>query len=343
MNSATTIEEIDRVYVPCDSCSSDFASLRCSRCKTTVYCNASCQKTHWPKHKSECKDFAQHIANGIAQQANMDMAIKKNMKTEQEGAECSICLSPIEQNAQYLPCSHCFCLTCAREHQMHSDNVNNLKCPMCRSDLGANLDVFIYKSAVMFIRRARTALDEEGNVDECNKFLRLFQKEWEKFVALGVVGSDNAPPSTHYGLLIRSLYPQMLFLQGSYQLCIDAAEETIAHIHSLGEEVPDKTPCELEMLRDMGECYWHLGNFEKAFDQCRRTFGIIDQPDKYINFLRGAYQALIKYSYSSGKYAKALQFGEAAVEMNRHSRGVYAYIVLSHKALGRRVLHYCRA
>jgi hypothetical protein len=29
--------------------------LKCSRCNQTSYCNAECQKAHWPKHKKACK------------------------------------------------------------------------------------------------------------------------------------------------------------------------------------------------------------------------------------------------------------------------------------------------
>jgi len=28
---------------------------RCSRCKSTYYCNAKCQKNHWKTHKKKCK------------------------------------------------------------------------------------------------------------------------------------------------------------------------------------------------------------------------------------------------------------------------------------------------
>ncbi|KLO16748.1 hypothetical protein SCHPADRAFT_926304 [Schizopora paradoxa] len=30
-------------------------SLRCSKCKSAVYCNADCQKSDWPSHKKSCK------------------------------------------------------------------------------------------------------------------------------------------------------------------------------------------------------------------------------------------------------------------------------------------------
>jgi len=39
----------------CSSCGKrDPKLLRCGLCKTTLYCNAECQKAHWPVHKKSC-------------------------------------------------------------------------------------------------------------------------------------------------------------------------------------------------------------------------------------------------------------------------------------------------
>lgn len=40
----------------CGHCSNTGDNLlRCSRCKCVYYCNAQCQKSHWPSHKVICK------------------------------------------------------------------------------------------------------------------------------------------------------------------------------------------------------------------------------------------------------------------------------------------------
>ncbi|GBG93430.1 hypothetical protein CBR_g70238 [Chara braunii] len=38
----------------CSYCKKKGAVLKCSRCKTTFYCNQACQKAHWSVHKRQC-------------------------------------------------------------------------------------------------------------------------------------------------------------------------------------------------------------------------------------------------------------------------------------------------
>ncbi len=37
----------------CVGCGSS-GSLRCSRCKSVIYCSQACQRTHWKSHKKNC-------------------------------------------------------------------------------------------------------------------------------------------------------------------------------------------------------------------------------------------------------------------------------------------------
>lgn len=39
----------------CAWCASKETLKRCSRCKEVSYCSKTCQRTHWPDHKSSCK------------------------------------------------------------------------------------------------------------------------------------------------------------------------------------------------------------------------------------------------------------------------------------------------
>ncbi|KAI6156293.1 hypothetical protein EDD17DRAFT_1489556 [Pisolithus thermaeus] len=55
--------------MPVQSCSKCFREgspqqlMRCSRCKTSVYCSSICQSTDWPTHKSRCSPTAQPTAS----------------------------------------------------------------------------------------------------------------------------------------------------------------------------------------------------------------------------------------------------------------------------------------
>ncbi|PSC70015.1 tudor domain-containing 1 [Micractinium conductrix] len=52
------IAQNDERYRPakCDACGAHMAqACKCSACKQVSYCNAACQKRHWPEHKAACK------------------------------------------------------------------------------------------------------------------------------------------------------------------------------------------------------------------------------------------------------------------------------------------------
>ena len=38
----------------CLCCLKDSTSLRCSKCRTALYCGKACQIKHWPVHKNNC-------------------------------------------------------------------------------------------------------------------------------------------------------------------------------------------------------------------------------------------------------------------------------------------------
>jgi len=47
----------------CDYCDKPNNLLRCSRCKSTYYCDKKCQRQHWKDHKKQCKNKKDFINN----------------------------------------------------------------------------------------------------------------------------------------------------------------------------------------------------------------------------------------------------------------------------------------
>jgi hypothetical protein len=49
-------ENVSRCDLACNKCGKVSTDMkRCSRCKAATYCSESCQKAHWPQHKTQCK------------------------------------------------------------------------------------------------------------------------------------------------------------------------------------------------------------------------------------------------------------------------------------------------
>ena len=64
------------------------ASLKaCKSCMLVKYCNADCQRNHWPKHKSVCKRRAAEIH---------DEALFKGPPSKED---CPICFLPMSSNS----------------------------------------------------------------------------------------------------------------------------------------------------------------------------------------------------------------------------------------------------
>ena len=43
----------EQIEGKCGLCNSE-ATLACSKCRSTYYCNKNCQKSHWKVHKKTC-------------------------------------------------------------------------------------------------------------------------------------------------------------------------------------------------------------------------------------------------------------------------------------------------
>jgi hypothetical protein len=67
----------------CGSVAGEGVSLKACPCMLVKYCNANCQRNHWPKHKKECKQRAAELR---------DEALFKDPPPKEE---CPICFLPM--------------------------------------------------------------------------------------------------------------------------------------------------------------------------------------------------------------------------------------------------------
>jgi hypothetical protein len=65
--------ERDLAVTNCDACGTAGARMRCMRCRSIFYCNATCQRAGWREHKNECADFSrtEYVDIDIEKKAGM--------------------------------------------------------------------------------------------------------------------------------------------------------------------------------------------------------------------------------------------------------------------------------
>ncbi len=99
----------------------------CTACKLVKYCSVECQKSHWPKHKRECKKKAAEIKDD-------------KLFTQPDGScfgECPICCLPLpldrsKSNINTCCCKY-ICRGCEYANRMREDEAGlDHKCPYCR-------------------------------------------------------------------------------------------------------------------------------------------------------------------------------------------------------------------
>ena len=145
---------MNQIDVCCAECGEEgVASLKtCLSCRLVRYCNADCQKKHWPKHKKTCKLRAAELR---------DEALFKDPPDKED---CPICFLPMPARllssaslsdatissvpiydfaiaheelgilgtAEYYPCcGKSICKGCVHSFRKSG---NDVKCPFCNSD-----------------------------------------------------------------------------------------------------------------------------------------------------------------------------------------------------------------
>jgi ankyrin repeat protein len=121
------------------ACGKVGAKANCGRCKRAWYCNATCQKADWQRHKKGCRTTVAAAARA-ATRAREETAAREAAKkakgaaaeTEEEpSSKCVICIGPLVDPVP-LPCGHAYCRECIGGVRTKGDSQT---CPLCRAVL----------------------------------------------------------------------------------------------------------------------------------------------------------------------------------------------------------------
>ena len=69
----------EQIKGKCGLCNSE-ATLTCSKCRSTYYCNKNCQKSHWKVHKKTCKSILEQTPLSEIESAMKHCQVDKKMK-----------------------------------------------------------------------------------------------------------------------------------------------------------------------------------------------------------------------------------------------------------------------
>lgn len=262
----------------------------------------------WPTHKRTCIELAKHSAEIEFKDRKDDKAI--DVKEQTKKGECAICLDPLGQNAMSMPCMHLFCGPCILEHQKYIGR--EISCPLCRSKLPHNLYQYVYANAANFVNRARRSpAGSKSRIRFCN----LARAELE-----------SIKESTVNSVEIQTLFAELYFVEGRYSEAITASDAIIVK--------EPKMEILLCNLRNSISANLQLELFPEATNKVKEMYRIITKPAQYVYDTRFMTQAASQCFFGLGKYEEAIEFGNEAIELNRHYEDVHRCVALSHKALG---------
>ena len=180
-------------FIECDACGKNNPPLRCSRCKLTFYCSASCQQTHWKEHKPDCRSvkYMRNLCEGLGGA----IIPSKQQEGGDDGAElaaavnseCGICLQEEMKDPVVLEkCKHAFCFLCLKEWQTYSKRnaqpsssspTYSSSCPNCRQQITVNLVEECTEKAKLYATRGgKTSLSQEERTQSYDLALQQLDK-----------------------------------------------------------------------------------------------------------------------------------------------------------------------
>ena len=313
----------------CDVCSKPDSKSRCSSCKIYYYCSSECSKIHWGQgHKQQCKMIVDSQKQMNKKNEETDMLITKLKSIDND--QCCICMDDLSiANAFILPCNHFLCNKCIFElpgKGIYEDDElvceEPPSCPICRADMPKISDLFqyLYEMAALFLQRAyELPLGSIERLDVCTIAKNQIEKIYSFF------REDPSLKSPQLTLYLRILEAKISLYEGNASQGIEMASRLL-------EEQDLQPQFQVEQLINIGDCYILLEQFEKALNSYCKAMKFCDNSMAKEN--RTIFHQLTRCFYEIKDYDNALNFGNAAIEMNRHYDGVYKYVALSYKASG---------
>ena len=226
-------------FIECDACGKNNPPLRCSRCKLTFYCSATCQQTHWSEHKPDCRSvkYMRNLCEGLGGA----IIPSKQQEGGDDGAElaaavnseCGICLQEEMKDPVVLEkCHHAFCFLCLKEWQTYSKrnaqpSLDSSSCPNCRQQITVNLVEECTEKAKLYAARGgEKSLPQE----ERSKCYDLALQQLDKILSGGKNDRDLASMSLKAQILTHRNPKEAVEL---YKVLLARDEESASNITKL--------------------------------------------------------------------------------------------------------------
>jgi len=289
LQSMSTVDnEVNDTSV-CANCGKEGDNINniCNKCKQVKYCNAACKKKHRSKHKKECENHIQRLAELVAKSHD-----EKLFKQPTPAEDCPICflhMPSLQTGWRYQSCcGKVICSGCiyAPVYDNQGNEVGrNQKCPFCRTPTPTSIEeaierlkkrmeigdvIAIFNLGVFYSDGTR------GFSQDYTKALELWHRAAELGYSEGYLGIGNA----------------YLYGRG-----VEVDEKKARHYYELAAMAGDEAA-----RYNLGLDEWRAGNMERALKHW-----MIAARDGYSNSLKQVKRLYTHEQATKEDYTRALQ------------------------------------
>ena len=134
LQNMSTVDIInDEVLNICANCGKEGSDVNntCNKCKTVMYCNASCKKKHRHKHKKECEEHQRLDAEQAAKLHDKKL-FKQSPPMHEDCPICFLRMPTLLSGSRYKSCcGKLICSGCIHAVRIRDGDVG--LCPFCRA------------------------------------------------------------------------------------------------------------------------------------------------------------------------------------------------------------------